>query len=308
VIASGRLVVVRYDANPETDIVWGLGLGCGGVTEVLIEPLRGDGFDALAFIADCLTRNRVGAMATVVQPEGPASISTCSRVFVSQDGPAGGTVGDPSLSEMLARDAGEALRRDAPARAREYRMADRTVKALVEVIRPPISLVVFGADQDAVPLVRFASELGWRVTVVDSRVGLATAARFPGAASVVVSPPERAAERVTLEARTAVVIMMHQYVWDMEVLRTVLSSPAGYVGVLGPRQRTEDLLHQLGTAAAAQAAGRLYAPVGLDIGAETSEEIAFAVVAEIQAVFAGRTGGFLRDRKGPMHPQDEQAG
>jgi xanthine/CO dehydrogenase XdhC/CoxF family maturation factor len=301
VIASGRLVIVQYDANPETDIVWGLGLGCGGVTEVLIEPLGGDGPDALAFIADRLARRRAGAMATVVRPHGPASISTCSRLFVSQDVPATGSAGDPELDAMLVRDASDALTRDAPAAAREYRMADRTVKALVEVIRPAVSLVVFGADQDAVPLVRFASQLGWQVTVVDSRVGLATAARFPGAASVVVCPPERAVQAVPLDARTAVVIMMHQYVWDMEVLRMVLTSPVRYVGVLGPRQRTDDLLRQLGTGAAAQAAGRLHAPVGLDIGAETSEEIGFAIVAEIQAVVAGRTGGFLRDRSGPAH-------
>jgi xanthine/CO dehydrogenase XdhC/CoxF family maturation factor len=175
------------------------------------------------------------------------------------------------------------------------------VHALIEVIPRRISLVIFGADQDAVPVARFASELGWRVAVVDSRVGLATAARVPTAESVIVCPAERAADSVRLDDQSAAVIMMHQYVWDMELLRRVLASPIRYVGILGPRERTEGLLHHLGSTAASQARGRLYAPIGLDIGAETSEEIAFAIVAEIQAVLAGRAGGSLRDRPGPIH-------
>ncbi len=306
-IASGRLVVARYDANPETDIVWGLGLGCGGVTEVLIEPLSTDAdAEQIAFIADCLERNEPGAIATAVFPKGSASLPVCARIFLA-NGKASGSIEDPVLADALTRDAAEALRDQRRPRVVEYQALEQIVPALIEVIPRRISLVIFGADQDAVPLAHFAGELGWRVTVVDSRVGLATAARFPTAESVVVCPAERAADSVRLEEQSAAVIMMHQYVWDMELLRRVLSAPLRYVGVLGPRERTEGLLRHLGSTATGQARGRLYAPVGLDIGAETSEEIAFAIVAEIQAVLAGRAGGSLRDHPGPIHARPEES-
>lgn len=300
VIGSGRPLLARYDANPETDIVWGLGLGCGGVTEVLIEPLiREEQAAHLAFLAACLERNQAGAIATIIGPDAEG-VPLGSRLLLAADGTLRSVPDNGAFPERLVQDAAEVLRGELPAAVGEYDLAARPVKALVEVIRPPIALTIFGADQDAVPVVSFAAALGWRVTIVDSRAGLASAARFPGA-GVIVCPPEQAAERARLDERTAALIMMHQYVWDMELLRTVLGSRAAYVGVLGPRQRTEGLLRHLGSRAAAQARGRLHAPVGLDIGAETSEEIALAIVAEIQAVFAGRAGGLLRERRGPIH-------
>jgi len=300
-IASGRRLLARYDANPETDIVWGLGLGCGGVTEVLIEPLARDADCApLRFIADCLAAGRAGAMATLIGPD-VEGVPLGAHLLLGPDGSASGPLlEDGRLAGAVLRDLGEALQGDLGPAVRQYAAGERTLQALLEVVRPPLALVIFGADQDAVPVARMAGRLGWRTTVVDSRAGLATPARFPGATTLV-CPPERAVERVRLDERTAALIMMHQYVWDMELLRTVLASPAPYVGVLGPRARTEGLLRHLGATAAERARGRLYAPVGLDIGAETSEEIALAIVAEVQAVFAGRAGGSLRDRRGPIH-------
>jgi xanthine/CO dehydrogenase XdhC/CoxF family maturation factor len=298
-------LVLRYDSDPDTDIVWGLGLGCGGVTELLVEPLDpGQECRTLAFIGECLGGSRAGALATVFETRGDVAARIGAGVCCGPDGTVATSVQDAALARALAADAREALARGRPAAAREYEVAGGSVRALVEVVRPPIALLIFGADQDAVPVARLARGLGWRVTVVDSRAGLASAARFPGA-SILVCPPDRAVERVRLDERTAALIMMHQWVWDLELLRTVLPSPAPYVGVLGPRQRTEGLLRHLGSTAAAQAKEKLHAPVGLDIGAETAEEIAIAVVGEIQAVFAGRAGGLLRDRRGQLHPRPE---
>jgi xanthine/CO dehydrogenase XdhC/CoxF family maturation factor len=300
-MASGAPTVVRYDTTADADIVWGLGLGCRGIVEILIEPLDpAVPAEHLAFIAECLERNQVGVMATVFRAEGATCPPIGARVFHGPDGGPRGDVADSAIADVLMHDAGEA-RLGGWAGVREYRVGTSRVQALIELIRPRVSLVIFGADPASVPVARLAVQLGWRVTVADTRPGLVTAARFPGANLSVICPLEQAAERLSLHSGTAVIIMTQHYLWDLDLLRTLLLSPVRYLGLLGPRARTEALLAEIGPDAAACAKDRLFAPVGLDIGAETPEEIALAVIAEIQAAVAGRPAGFLRERPGPLH-------
>lgn len=155
---------------------------------------------------------------------------------------------------------------------------------------------------------RLARELGWRVTVVDWRPALATRESVPLAHEIVLSSGEALSQHVRLERYDAALAMTHNASQDRALLGQFLSSPVPYVGVLGPRVRTHELLLDLQGQGAvwtdAQMA-RLHAPVGLDIGAEEPEIIALAVLAEIQAVLAGRPGGPLRDKAGPIHSQSE---
>jgi xanthine dehydrogenase accessory factor len=167
---------------------------------------------------------------------------------------------------------------------REAKNGERTRAeggVLHEVLQPPIALVVCGDGPDTIPLLALAGPLGWHVRSVRKEEQLGS-----------------------LDLRTAAIVMTHNYDRDLDLLGRLLISEAGYVGVLGPRTRTERLLADLGTRGAkpttAQLA-RLHAPVGLDIGAETPNEIALAVTAEVQAAFAARAGGPLQGRKGPIH-------
>jgi xanthine dehydrogenase accessory factor len=170
-----------------------------------------------------------------------------------------------------------------------------------EPLLPPLRLLVCGAGHDAIPLVRQAVELGWQVTVVDVRRALLTAERFPGAAFA--SPdPVAAAEALRPDARSAVILMSHNYLRDIAHLRSLLEVPLAYLGVLGPRGRTQQMLDEIGRAEVIE---RLHAPAGLDIGAEGPEEVAHAIIAEIVAVTRGRDGGSLRDRRGPIHEATE---
>jgi xanthine/CO dehydrogenase XdhC/CoxF family maturation factor len=157
---------------------------------------------------------------------------------------------------------------------------------------------VCSAGHDAAPLVRQAAELGWRVTVADVRRALLTHDRFPAAAGFVDADPERAAEAVAPDGSTAVLVMSHNYLRDVAYLRSFLDVPLAYLGVLGPRGRTAQMLAELDRP---EAIDRLHAPAGLDIGAEGPEEVARAIVAEILAVTRRRPGGPLRDRSGPIH-------
>lgn len=171
---------------------------------------------------------------------------------------------------------------------------DRAI--LVERLLPPPALTIFGAGHDAVPLARAANGLGWHVTVVDGRSAYAKPERFPEA-RVVVSPPTQPIE---IERDAAVVLMTHSFAHDAAILRW-LPRDLPYVGVLGPIHRTHRLLEEAGIATA-----DLYAPIGLDLGAEGPDEIALAIVAEILAVRKGRAGGHLKGRM-KLHEDREVA-
>jgi xanthine dehydrogenase accessory factor len=167
-----------------------------------------------------------------------------------------------------------------------------------EPIQPPMRLIVCGAGHDAIPLVEQAAALGWRVTVADVRRALLNHERFPGATDFCNADPDRAAEALSTDRRTAVMLMSHNYLRDIAYLRSLLDAPWAYLGVMGPRGRTQQMLAEMGRPDLLE---RLHAPAGLDIGAEGPEEVARAIVAEILAVTRGRSGGPLRERRRPIH-------
>jgi xanthine dehydrogenase accessory factor len=179
------------------------------------------------------------------------------------------------------------------------------VRAFVEVLEPPVRLLVCGAGHDAIPLVRAAASLGWNAVVADDRPAFLNAERFPGAAAFVALPaPEKIAAETSIDDRTFAIVMTHNFLRDKEYLRALLSSPAAYIGMLGPAARTQRLLMELadeGVAITGSDRARLHGPAGLDLGSEEPEEIAQSIVGEIIAVKRSRAGGFLKERAGPIH-------
>lgn len=177
------------------------------------------------------------------------------------------------------------------------------VQVYIETFVPPPVLLIFGAGHDAIPVTELGARAGFRVVVVDSRPAYARPERFPRAHQVIHAHPEDVPARVPLDRRTYTVVMTHNFLQDAAILQHLCEAPCPYVGVLGPWERTEKILASL------RREGRfvepllekLYAPVGLDIGAEGPEQIALAVVAEVLAVHRGAGGGFLRFRQGPLH-------
>jgi xanthine/CO dehydrogenase XdhC/CoxF family maturation factor len=173
-----------------------------------------------------------------------------------------------------------------------------------QMLEPPVSLVVFGAGDDAQPLVSFAKQLGWQVTVADPRPAFATAARFPEADACVVGPAADLVARIDPGPTALTVVMTHHYVHDVPLLRALLARPLAYLGLLGPRKRADKIAADLaagGFTVTPEMRARLHAPVGLDLGAETSGEVALAIMAEMQAALGRRDGRPLRERSGPIH-------
>jgi len=196
----------------------------------------------------------------------------------------------------------EPIDKDSPLIA-EMRIAYEERKR-TENFEPPIAVALFGAGADAVPMARIVTEVGWQVVVHDHRPAFLTKERFPTARKLVLQNVDEPIEPFIADERTAAVIMTHNYGRDREILPALLSSKVFYIGALGPKRRTEQLLEELASAGNNfndEQLARLFAPVGLDIGADTPESIALAVVGEIQSVLSGRAGSHLRDRKAPIY-------
>ncbi|NNJ24235.1 XdhC family protein [Alienimonas chondri] len=209
---------------------------------------------------------------------------------------------DPDPGDPVGRDPGglNAVRRS----IETGEPIERTVDGFRETIEPPRPLTIFGAGDDARPLCELAGVMGWAVTVVAKQPELALPTRFPAADQVICADPAAVLDRLSLRPHSAAVGLTHDYAGDVRLLAGLLDSEIGYVGMLGPKRRAGRLmtdLHAAGSLPSPDRLAKLQAPVGLDIGAKTPEEIAAAVIAEIVAHFRGRGGGFLSQRNAPIH-------
>ncbi len=264
VAEAGTPALREFDLTGEDEVELGYGMGCQGVVEVFLEPRAlAERFAAEVHAVSRERRGRV--VVTLLEGE-----SAGSRLVLSGDGKNSELGSMPTDAAEIAR---ATLDGGAP-RLVEFGSGDR---AFVELIRPPIRLALFGDRSDAPALADAARALGWEVSCV--------------------SRSEPVPDDL-LDERTFAVVMNHAYATDEERLRALLDSSVPYVGVLGPRARTERLLSEVN---GHPGLGRVFAPAGLDVGAEGPQEIASAIVAEIIAVDRGRRGGSLRERHAPIH-------
>lgn len=306
VMVEGTPRVVSFDLTAEDEAVWGWGLGCNGAIEVFVEPAD-KAAEVAGALRTALQEERPICLVTVVDSSVPG-VEAGARLLVRPGGGAEGSLGDPTL-DGLAAEAGAELLAAERSEVRHLPGAEGEAKVFVEVLEPPLKLFVCGAGHDAIPLVAAAASLGWSAVVIDDRKEFLNEERFPEAAGFVfVERPQDAAEAARIDRRALVVVMTHNYLRDKDYLRSLLASPAGYIGMLGPRQRTERLFVELaeeGVEVTDADRARIHGPAGLDLGAEGPEEIAQAIVAEIVAVRRRRRGGFLREREGPIHDRPE---
>lgn len=301
VISTGKPRLVKYDTTSEEDVVWGLGLGCQGIAYVLIELIT-EALNPISFIHKCLEARCWGAIATVFRIEGDSKARLGDRLLLSTDTFVN-SIGDRELAAQVLSDTQTALQ-DKTSQAKRY-CVEGAIEVFIEVIPPPLSLIICGAGYDVLPVVHLAKQLGWRVTVVDIRQRKASRQRFQEADRVLLCSPEEI-RKIASGDRTVAVVMTHNYLDDLEWLKVLLPAPLKYLGLLGPKKRTTRLLQELQLEGLALTRQHLYSPVGLDIGADNAEEIALAIIAEIQAVTAQRPGGFLRDRAVPIHEQSKR--
>ena len=303
VSGSGVAEVVRYDTLEDDDAPWGLGLGCNGLIDILLEPLSADRARSMSdLLQRALDADAPSALATVIhliEPDsntpaiGAHALLIDDSIFTSGDWGSGFVLADAAAS------VGDAIKAGRRGLVKDF----DGIEIAFEVVNPSVSLVICGSGPDAGPISDFAVKLGWDVTIVDHRAGAAErASRFPGAKVVECLDALHLAEHVELSPRTAAVVVSHHFERDKNYLNSLLRSDASYIGMLGPRARTERMLADLeAEPVPVKFDERVYSPVGMDIGGDGPDAIALAVIAEVTAVSNSKTGGHLRDRRGPLH-------
>jgi xanthine dehydrogenase accessory factor len=282
-----------YDLSE--DVVWGLGIGCGGSVDIYVEPVNDD--PILNTWLGILERGELAVLATLLPTQTTGIPSPAlGRVLVRENGEMTGEIAT-NLEQPIKLAALEMMNALYP--RPETRVFDSS-SVFLAASAPPPELVIFGAGHDAIPLCARASDLGWAVTVIDARARFLTTERFPDAHLEV----REDYASLKLNPRSFVMVMNHHLERDERSLKFALESVAPYVGVLGPRARFLDLLSRLerkGFTPTPAQLERTRNPVGLDIGAESPDEVALSIMGELIAVRRGFMGGVLNGRNGRIH-------
>ncbi len=292
---------VVADATPQLlqlqlgdEEAWEIGLTCGGAVDVFVEPVNGELLELYDAARSAWEAGRSVALATVIAGEGVGA-----RLLLDANGVVHGTA--PSdVADLLVREVPRMLRSSRGSST----IAHEGNEIYVELLRPPATLVIFGAGAVSIPLVGFAKALGFRTVVVDGRPRFATRERFPQADELRVGIVSEIAAQLELGPLTPVVLTAHDYKIDVPVLKRVLAGDAPYVGLLGSRRRGAAILQMLREEGLDdERLVRVRVPIGLDLGGETSAEIALSIASEVVAVMHGRSGAPMRERRTTAEPE-----
>lgn len=294
VMQQQQPMLITYDTTDEDDAKLGVQLGCNGIVHILIEPITNADNNAIELLRRITAKRQDAVIATLFSitdkkwnKAGTYSLLTEETSFTIH------------LHDTLSADMQQAMI-DKSSEIMEY----DSVSALIDYLPPAVSLFIFGAGNDAIPLMQMASVLGWQITVIDGRSNYATAIRFPKAGNVLVAKPEEAMRKLLFDANTVIILMTHNYNYDIAMLKHLLPLELPYIGILGPKaklQRMIDELEEKGTLITETQQKSLYGPTGLDIGAETAEEIALSMLSEIKMVMSKRNGTSLRKKETTIH-------
>ncbi|MDB6025031.1 MAG: xanthine and dehydrogenase maturation factor, XdhC/CoxF family [Verrucomicrobiales bacterium] len=287
-LQSGLPRVVRYDSTSDDDIVFGTGLGCNGIIDVLIEPVTEDLKEAfVTAVRACHKSREPGAVATMV---GNGEESTCSNehAFLKE----GSWVGSEALAQVLNIHGVESSQTSL---SNDY----GETPVFIQQLLPPVHLVIFGGWLDVLPLIHMSKEVGFHVTVVDSRRRLSSRRLFREADAVFLCSPAEALSQIQVDDRTVGVVMNHHFERDQETLSSLSQYGLNYVGTLGPKRRLERMLNAwkaTGAMISDEFVQTIHGPAGLDLGAKTPEEIALSIMGEILSVLNERNAKSLRER------------
>lgn len=302
--------LVTYDTTNEEDALFGVQLGCNGIVHILFEPIEKEAKNnPLQLLKKIVTKRRDAALVTLfsLQKKG---IQPGTSYLV------GGNEVLQNETENIVEIIKQTLQEDTitalsnrTSIIKKYNNPDEEITAFIEVVPPPLSLVICGAGNDAIPLVTAAHLAGWYITVIDGRHTHATQQRFREANEIIVAKSEVALNEINIDDRTVFVLMTHNYNYDLTMLEQLLRTNCPYIGILGPKKKLQRMIDELATEGiiiSTVQMERIYSPVGLDIGAETAEEIALSIVAEIKAILSGKNAQSLREKQDTIHGRSEQ--
>ncbi|ELY43876.1 XdhC family protein [Natronorubrum sulfidifaciens] len=297
----GQPELLTYDLMDDEDDVWGLGVGCNGIIDVLLEPLTETYRPAIEAFAD----GRDVAVLTVLEG-GDGPLSRGDRVYYHpEDGELTTPDGEPATAwpETLAAPAASLAERGR-ADIVELTEQGQDLEVFIDGLAAPTELVVFGSGHDVGPVTELAAKNDFRVTVVGFRGSVDLEERFPDADETLTTSPAAVDDDLTLDERTYAVVMTHNFIDDRLTVEQLLDSSAAYIGLMGPHDRFEKMLTEFdeeGRTFDEEALSSLYTPIGLDLGGGSPYQIAHSIVAEVLAVSNDRAPQHLKAREGHIH-------
>jgi len=306
VMMSKTPMTVTYDTREESNQNLGIGLGCNGVIDVLIESVDPqDQKNAIEQFANLINTKEPMALATIFA----GSCGVGEKLLITRSGESTSQFTNTNLSAQVRVDLKE-LFDTKKSEAKKYNIDGLDFDVFVELIQPSLSLIIFGGGFDARPVSELAKSLGWNVSVTDECVAHIAPVFFPSADKLSLCQREFIDRDFEIGAYTACILMSHNYEYDRDVLKKLIKTNTPYIGILGPRKRFDKMLKEFNEAGVVLADTdfqRIHSPIGLDIGAEAPDEIALSIISEIQSKFTNRSGGFLKYHSGPIHQRDPKS-
>jgi xanthine dehydrogenase accessory factor len=305
VSANGQPVLQTYGVSD--DDAFAVGLTCGGILDIFIEPVSKQIFPELGEIAVAVDRGEPVAVATVIS--GPGQVGARRVIWGDAGRPSTGSLGAGDRLDTAVDDDVRGMLAQGLTGIRRYgehgeRRGDE-LSVFVNSFAPPPRMLVFGAIDFAAAVARVGKFLGYHVTLCDARPVFATRSRFPDADEVIVDWPHRFLAGVEVDARTVICVLTHDPKFDVPVLEVALRTPAGYIGAMGSRRTHEDRLGRLRAVGMTEdELSRLRSPIGLDLGARTPEETAVSIAAELIQLRWGGTGRALMETEGRIHHEN----
>ncbi|TLV01286.1 XdhC family protein [Dyadobacter luticola] len=307
-ISQQKNKLVTYDTTDENDTTLGVQLGCNGIVHILFEPIHTQQENnPIELLKKVLVKRQNAVLVTLfsLNSRTAAQPGTCFLHLEKDNVNVHNEEFRDNYEEIITE-----VKKAYAATDSFFKTFTQNLTGFIEYLSIPPALVIAGAGNDIIPLVEMADILGWETTVVDGRVAHATRQRFPKATKVLVSKAENVLDDIQPDERTFFLLMTHNYNYDLSLLKHLIQLDTWqYTGALGPKKKLERMFAELeneGVKITDSHRSKIYGPVGLDIGAETSEEIALSVLAEIKAVLSSKKGLSLRDRAEPIHNRKNQ--
>lgn len=304
VIFQQKSMLVTYDTTDEDDQKFGVGLGCNGIIYVLIEPIDFENPENPVELIQEALKDRMNCLLVTIFSIPKSKSEQVGTVYLKKGKQAFGLTSaiNPQIWLLLKHE----IEGFTYSQSQIKTFSDlEHVSVFFELIRPAIRILLFGAGNDTIPLAKMADLLGCELVLIDGRKNLATQSRFPNAKEIIQGSAEEVRKKLETDSNTVALLMTHNFEYEAIVLEELVSRDLSYIGILGPKKKTEKLIERLDSKGIQVNLDSLFAPVGLEIGAETSEEIALSVLAEIKAVMNQKTPIFLRDKSGPIHEKGQ---
>ena len=303
-IAQQQNKLVAYNSMDDEDFTEGVQLGCNGIVYILFEPINAaQQNNPIALLQKVLQQQKESVLVTLFNHIDLSATQQGTTLLFAEKTIIGNLKNENQQAAINAIVTNVLAQHLSMIQLMTISKS-ASITLFAELIKPAVQLIICGAGNDAIPLAAMANIVGWHITIADGRKTYATAKRFAEAHKIIVGKPEEIVPQIAIHEQSIFILMSHNYNYDIGILRLLVKKNCGYIGILGPKKKLEKMMEELaneGLEISKAAIDKIYGPAGLDIGAETPQEIALSILAEIKAVLAKKKGGTLRNKQGFIH-------